>query len=843
MNRKHEHGREEEISKLPIPELTETQGTDEEVLNKEIILAEEEVADVQKNSQEKMTSLTREAKDAGFKIDTTDSRELDELLEEATEAKQALFSQIVTRAREILKIPKRLGSDYKRIEKSGALTQVDTFNSDAAIAPPIIRNPKSPLAKLLVSSALGLLGATHEPQIENVAHEGAKVAQVAYKLASKNISHAIDTASLSFGVGEARAQTLSKKGDFAGHGTKGEFVSTKNPKLDHFIKTLPALTEDGRQRVTEIFRQVEQGYIQDYADFFLMMEVAHGQLTEEDAQKVKDKIYELQDEIYNQLSKEPGALEDPVIVAHEISNIRNAYVSGKTGLGHIVQTRSGNCDALVKLEESLIHRLCANADTAVQVFDDHVQFLVRKQGTLQWTIIDGHNIKDLTVEEARGTLIVRSIDMAKNALGLVPPTKKQQMDTPAHMKGVKSDSVGIRWVLPSDSRNPHRSHGDTKPPDYLAEPPTPIEEARLAPRHHLKIVEVPLEYFDTTPEKPAENPSAEQVKLVRIAPDTDKIMNIFESGIVLGRYNDLKPLEGINITDLNLQDSSYNKIANFAYDVDLSPLKSADLKSIDINTRYKLLGFDELKLKGLETLRVGFNEHLLAEKAAEESEIIKDIHQPIDVESMGTAAAVELIKNGPALSKNPIFDSVRRIADSLHKKKIGKYTLIIISPVDNSQIEWSFSGENGKWTRQAGDIAQADYLSNDIRQTIDDNKNDHSTITIPSNINQLEYLQIENVDFKKIKKVILDNPTLSNEEEGSKLYIDLSVLQQATNLDTVIMQIPDFVYASTIDAEALNKLSFKKLILEIKSDSEDKIKITGLNPGIKIVTKYIQPDN
>lgn len=841
MNRKYEHGRDTEISELPISELAEIPKSDQEILNEEIVLAEEKVADLQKIGQEQITSLTRDAKEVGFKIDTTDSRELDKLLEEATEAKQTLFSQIVARARKILKIPKRLGSDYEKIEKSGALTQVNTFNEDAEISPSIIRNPKSPLAKLLVGSALGLLGATHEPQIENVAHEGIKAAKVAYKLASKNISRAIDITSLSFGVGEANAQGTAENSDTDGRGAKGEFTTTMNPKLDRFIQSLPELSEEGRQRVLEIFRQVELGYIQDYADFFLMMEVAHRQLTEEDAQKVKVKIYELQDEIRNNLSEESGALEDPVRVAHEIANIRNTYVSSKAGLGHIVKTRSGNCDALVKLEESMIHNLCPNAETAIQVFDDHVQFLVRKKGTLQWTIIDGHIVKDLTLEEAKDTMIVRSFDMAKNVLGIVQPTEKQHIDTPAHMKGVKSDSIGIQWVLPSDPRNPHRSHSDTKPPDYLAEPPIPFAEAKMANREHLITVEVSPEYFDTTPDKPEENPSAEQIKIVRIAPETDKIMGILESGEIYGQYNDLKPLDGINITSITLQDS-YNKIANFAYDVDLSPLKSADLKNININTTYQLHGFEELNLKGLETLKVGFGEHALTEKAASESEKI-NITQLIDVESMDISTVTNLIKNGPALSGDPAFDSVRRITDLLKKKKNGKYILSFYSPIDYTPIVWNFNGADGKWIREAGNIEDGDYLLEEIRNSIKNNKDDRSTLVIPGSAGQLEYLKTEKVDFLKIKKIIIENPTISDSGEGSKLTLELSPLQSAANLDTIIIRFPGYADTSKIDLGTLNQLSLKKLIIEKTGDPlEDEIKTTGLSPKIKLTIKFLEPE-
>ncbi len=519
----------------------------------------------------------------------------------------------------------------------------------------------------------------------------------------------------------------------------------------------------------------------------------------------------------------------------------------------MITSGEGNCEAEVRFLLATVPDVTHGSirtDMAVQVYTDHVRFLVRpKNETFDvkqdkpWQAIDGHSVVDVTPEELKGTLIVDPKEMMTQSLRLQETHPKSDGDdtVPEKAFGYTTNSM-LKWETP-DGRIPHRaaSNGDI---------PFRVDETRDATikfadakkpkiEEHTQFIEVSPELFPGAVEvdtsKLAEVQEAE-VKKIRVAPSGSDIERMLRSGIVMGHFNDLTPLSGVDVQTINIRLEGQNN-ANFATDIDLSPLDSSELTQIIISPEMTMSGFGNLNVKHVEKIYTGMSGLSLIEKAVKESRDINEINLSILSSDNTAEEQIRLMRNAP---NSP---EINRITKTLREKRLneqgsGNLIVTVDSPFEAIDVMWKYDAIANTWTSVGSSIKEGDFLSPQLRSVFDHLKVDPTVLDVPS-FTTLAFLSAEKIAFDKIKTVSIEAPSTmyvespDGREQYDRLVYDVSALAQAKNLETITLKLD--ASTETLDVSALASIPFKHLVIETDSKLLEHVK--GI-PGKTIKIEY-----
>lgn len=750
---------------------------------------------------------------------------------------------LTDRMRNFFGIPKSISAEVRELDESD-VQAVETYNADETQSPKIIRKPNTLSRALLLSTALGAIGMTHEPQIERAtqigieaAKELEKTTEVALKKFTDDVI-AFIARNKPFGK-EAYAGEFNETGDGSEEGAGGEvrsYTKTQKEKLEKFSKGKGGqLSKEQEGRAVELIERIEKEYV-SYADFFLEMELIHGQITQEQYDEAQTELYKISREVGEKLTEKER--ESSIRVAFELAKHRTTYAREKADLHSITMTGEGNCEALVRFLLAEIPNVAYNRpEMAVQVFTDHVRLLVREKNDQPWQWIDGQSHGVLTKEEMQGTLIMDPQVMMRESVGLTDRVQKNKAGDPIPEKnmGYTTNSM-IRWET-VDGRTPMRaSSPDGNIPlrvDESKNKNKTFEQGAHAPREeHTRYVEVSPDFFsnEMMEEEQKKDAQEAEIKEVRLAPPEKDLAYMLQTGRLYGSYNDLAPLEGINLNSVELQDPKrFNEQA--ATDVDLSPLKDSNLTNLTISMFLRVKGVDGLNVKQIRTADLSAMHEALWKKIIKESESLQELELYVPV--IDTQNHAQLIKTGKILRMPGFEDIIKK----LQKQKSGKFTLRTPYPFEKhaGMLEWVFDGTIESWSKNT---EQLDYLSTDTRESINQNKRNPDELVIPSSVSSMEYLHQEQTDLGKLKRISIEQPDMevtSGHEGEDRLSLDLSVLHEAKKLETIHLVIPD-VTTSTLNLSELDGLSFRELIIETDMDPND-FTIEGLDQKIRISIK------
>lgn len=741
----------------------------------------------------------------------------------------AAKQSFIDRVRNFFGIPKSISSEIKQLEKSD-VQAVEAFNADEKKSPKIIRKPSKLSHALLFGTALGAIGLTHEPQIEQVAQKGIEVAKEFEKTTEaalikfKSEIVAFIERNKPFGK-EAFAGELNIHSDGTEEGETDEtssYTKSQKNKLEKFSKgNRVKLSKEQETQAVQLIEAVENGF-ETYREFFLNMEFIHGQITEEERDEARSMLQQISLDVREKLTEEER--KSSIRVAFELAKHRETYAREKADLYSMAMSKQGNCEALVRFLLAEVPSVADNRhEMAVQVFSDHVRFLVRDNDEQPWEWIDGQSHGVLTKEEMQGTLIVDPREMMKESVGLVDRVQKKKAGDPIPEKnmGYTTNSM-LRWET-KDGRTPARAAS----PD--GEVPLRVDEsknknktfeqgAHTPKKERTRYIEVSPEFFqngnvEMEQEKDAQEAEAKEI---RLAPKEKHLDKILQDGTVFGYYNDLTPLEGINIYSVNLQDpKDDNELA--ARDIDLSPLKNSDLHDIFIHDMLSIKGVDSLNVKKIKVANLSLTHETLWNKIAKESESLQELKLYVPVYSPEKHA--QLMKTGEILRMPGFEDMIKK----LQKQKSGSFILRTSYPFEENAplAEWIFDGTIGSWS---ANIEKIDSVSLELRESLNQNKKDPSILSIPASVSSLEYIHQEQVNLEKLKTLSIDNPSLEvssgHEGDGDTIDLDLSVLQEAKKLNKIQLNIP-YISTSRLNLSALENLSFKELVIYTNSNPSE----------------------
>lgn len=651
--------------------------------------AEREVLDFQKDTMQ----MEATAKADGLEIDPLDQKELEELMQEAGLAKQTLLERlsgfikgIPGQVRGI--IPKRIDKDYQAAERSGALKEVE---ADEAFTKTPPRPKSSSVGKWAVPIAAALVGLAEGPKTVDLAEKGIDAVHDFIDDAGKTVGPIVDSI----------IDTVSKKAQATERKGGKEYKDIAERRLGMFLEAHPKLDEKGKEHARELFKKYEKGTLQqNYGDFVLFMELANGQINERQYQEAKKMLSDLETKIRNELSKEPGALEDPARIAEAIAEQRTMYVEKSSTLSHLLKTGEGNCQALEEDLLSLLGRLYKKPLTIkTQIFSNHERVIYSVPGNKAMFAVEGHSVIPLTNFD--GSDIQDPMTLVRETLD---PEKRGPETHPKTEGGVETDAV-LHRVAKHDTKK--FSQG---PIPERKDEREEIKRAKAARAENNRIVSQPIEVdipvgapSDVTP---SNNEQEKNVPIIR-APEAVDIASAIETGGALeGAFNDLSTVENMHLKQLILSNPDSKPTS-----VDISKIHTDALTWITLDESMKLTGFEKKSFEKIHGASIHIDQEGFLQKLATEATLLTYIEVNIPSD-LSEAQQKDVLDNGPKSEFVKTHENgLGAIVRKLMKQKSGNVSYQIAIPNDpnDGKIKWSFSGATQIWDREEVDSGGHDH--------------------------------------------------------------------------------------------------------------------------------------
>ena len=739
---------------------------------------------------------------------------------------------LADRLRTILKIPKSIQGEVERHEQAGEFKPVDEFNADSRNMPPIQRKKSNFLHGSLVASALASFGATHEPQIE----EGIRYADVLLDEGIEMGKRAINEISFSRGGTSARGNHGSSRYDRIAAALREGVVPGMNEMNDSRIQTVT-------DRVKE---SLKYGHSIDFGNTFLELEYAHGNISEEQRNEAIEKLNTQIKEAKNSLTEEE--LKNPIRVAHKLAEQRTMYVRDRADIYSMIVNGRGNCEALVRYLLATVPRVgVENIETAVQVYTDHVRFLVRKQGGSSldnpWYWVDGHEWGELTVDDIRGTTIVSAESAIAVKLGLKKhKTFSNKPENPENNFGYHTNSM-LDWNA-DDGRSATRKSSDTDVPLMKKEKSRPFAEAVRVKKPEvdkgLRYIEVAPEFFQNAEaDKVASEQKDKVAKIISLEPH--EVIDAARSGYYYGAANDLGLLAGVNLNSF-----TYSRPASVSEEIsnkfDLSPLKDSQLEKLNINSlgSTDLVGVNTLQVEHLKIIEVNAAQTSLLQKVAKNSTVLE--HVIVKQDNPTTQEeSVDSMLRGPQSDIFGLRTNLLRISETMMKNKKGEIRLSIDSPFESLSNNWNFDANTGKWQSDFVDKnGKPDFISPDVRAGVE-SVAARGELEIISRVSDLAYLKYTSVDYSQIKSLRFSWAYFSTiDGQGDDKVLEIKIgdaLNKAVNLKTIYIEMTDDEYVSGVfDLSSLKDVACKEIvfILQEPLTPEESLKVSGISKSITI---------
>jgi len=738
---------------------------------------------------------------------------------------------LADRLRTILKIPKSIQGEVQQHEQAGEFKPVDEFNADSRRMPPIQRKKSKFLRGSLVASALASLGATHEPQIE----EGIRYADVLLDEGIEMGKRAISEISFSRGGTSVHDNRGSSRYDQVAAALREGVGSGTNEERG-----------SGIQIITDRFKYSEEYRLSsDFAAIFLELEYAHGNISKEQKNEAIEKLYIQIDEAKNSLTEEE--LKNPIRVAHKLAEQRTMYVRDRADIYSMIVNGRGNCEALVRYLLATVPRVAVgNIETAVQVYTDHVRFLVRKQGGNSldnpWYWVDGHEWGKLTVEDIRGTTIVSASSVLKVKLGLEKrKTFSNKPENPENNFGYHTNTM-LNWNA-ADGRSATRKSSDADVPLMQKEKSRPFAEAVRVKKPEvdkgLRYIEVAPEFFQNAEaDKVVSEQKDKANKIISLEPH--EVIDAARSGYYYGAANDLSLLAGVNLNSYTYNWPLSGKISD---KFDLSPLKDSQLEKLNINNlgSTDLVGINTLQVEHLKTIEVNAAQTSLLQKVAKNSTVLEHVVVKQDNPTTTQEESVDSMLRGPQSDIFGLRTNLLRISETMMKNKKGKIELSIDSPFESLSNNWNFDANTGRWQSDFVDKnGKPDFISPDVRAGVESIAA-RGELEIVSRVSDLAYLKYASVDYSQIKSLRFSWAYFSAaDERGDDKVLEIKIddaLKKAENLKTIYIEMRDDAYFSgSFDLSSLKDIACKEIvfILQEPLTPEESLKVVGISKSITI---------
>lgn len=722
----------------------------------------------------------------------------------------------IDRLRNFFGIPKSISAEIRGLDPMD-VKAVDDLNADITRSPIINRKSGRLSRALLLGTTLGAIGVTHEPQIERGARIGIEVV--------KDFEHTVEAAFNRF-TDDAIA-FIARNNPFGKETYTGAYVQTfsdaQKNQLKKFSKKYGVnFSKEQEQHAMDLIERVKNHGNVEFREFFLEMEMIHGQITKEQNAEAHNKLNEITNNVRDRLTAEER--KSSIRVAFELAKFRKTYAREKSDLYSMTMAGEGNCEALVRFLLATVPDVAHSPQMAVQIYSDHVRFLVRDNINDPWEWIDGKLHGVLTAEELKGTLIMDPIDMIRTSLGLMDRVQKNSAGDPIPEKniGFTTNSM-LRWET-NDRRMPSRAASeDGIYPERVDESKNDnltFEQGARAPRKdHARYIEVSPDFYTNSQVEAEQDKDGQEVvsKEVRLAPKEKDLAEIVKEGIIYGMFNDLSTLTGINLNDVVLGGPLLIDI-NAARDVDLSPLKDSQLRKISLSSSLEIKGADSLNVKNVEEAYLSVDHEVLWKKIVKESISLKYLELFVPVSYLQTHKI--LLQSG-SIKRLPGFED---IIAKFAKQKFGLLRLVTNYTFEHKvdQLIWKYDGATGDWTTN---MESPNGMSLALNESLEKNKQDPSNLIIPCTVTSLDYLRSEHVNLDKIETVVMIDPIEGNTDEDW-LAFDVNILKEAKKMNTIYLVIDNI--PSVLDLSALNDLSFNNLVIETDIDQK-KFTIVGLD--------------
>lgn len=739
---------------------------------------------------------------------------------------------LADRLRTILKIPKSIQGEVERHEQAGEFKPVDEFNADSRNMPPIQRKKSNFLHGSLVASALASFGATHEPQIE----EGVRYADVLLDEGVEMGKRAINEISFSRGGTSARGNHGSSRYDRIAAALREGVGSGANEEGDSRI-----LNEMDRYRYDLI-----RGYRPDFGGLFLELEYAHGSISEEQKNEAIEKLNSQIDAAKKSLTEEE--LKNPIRVTHKLAEQRKLYVRGRADIYSMIVDERGNCEALVRYLLATVPKVVAgDIEMAVQVYTDHVRFLVRKQGgntpNNPWYWVDGHEWGELTVEDIQGTTIVSAESVLRVKMGIEKrKTFSNKPENPENNFGYHTNSM-LEWNA-ADGRTATRDSSEGDVPLIQKEKSRPFAESVRVKKREvdkgLRYIEVAPEFFQNTEaDKDVSEQKDKVAKIISLEPH--EVIDAARSGYYYGAANDLGLLAGVNLNSF-----TYSRPASVSEEIsnkfDLSPLKDSQLEKLNINSlgSTDLVGVNTLQVEHLKIIEVNAAQTSLLQKVAKNSIVLE--HVIVKQDNPTTQEeSVDSMLRGPQSDIFGLRTNLLRISETMMKNKKGEIRLSIDSPFESSSNIWSYDTKIGRWQSDFVDKnGKPDFISPDVRAGVESIAA-RGELEIISTVNDLAYLKYASIDYSQIKSVRFPWAYFSTvDDRGDDKALEIKIgdaLEKAVNLKTIYIEMRDDTsFSGVFDLSSLKDVACKEIlfILPVPLSPEESLNVRGISKSIPI---------
>ncbi len=675
--------------------------------------AEAQAEEFQSGTQAYEQRILAEADRAGVALHADDIAELHALNAQVETAKQSLLDRLFGRIKQTFSIPKRIDAAVLEAEQSGDFAAVDAVNADIEQTPVIQRKPSKISRKVLLGTALSLVAATHEPQIEETVKKGAELAEYVRDTVRVRLPDIKAYGRL------ALEEMMGGSADAAEGGVKGEEGDESqgwdwkadrekreevNSDFKKFLKTLPALSEERYREAIDVYDSHHRGWRDIDPAFFLKNEFIHGRMDVATFQEAEDRLLLQQfPAVRERLSEEER--KDIRRIAFELAKQRTVYEPEKADQYSMIMDGQGNCDALTAYVLSGLRVLADGPESEVkaQKFHDHVRIIVRNNDREQWTAIEGHRLVPLTVDELRGTLLVSIEDMTKNTV-----LKPERALKKKFSNSVTNSFVG--WDT-SDARSPSRDFIDPSIKltrlDEHEEAEKTFEEARRATEGHVQYVEITVTFEEGSVElntidkssllaqEEVKERKAEEVKEIPVRPSDKEVERALEGNYLQGAYNDLTPLKGISVEQIILRTPYPNSKNPDTRKVDLSPLQEspvATLRLFGLNpVHYKSLSFANLNEFETDAIDTAFIQKVLSE-----ANELYTINLSFDQMKDGLARDLESFKKQSLSAEHR--EIMRLIEQKTWNMKEDRYTRITLKFFfDKYSVRLDYDPVEKKW--------------------------------------------------------------------------------------------------------------------------------------------------